>query len=176
MRYESGLTLLELLATLALGAILLGIAVPSFENLLLESRMVTAVNALVHAVHLARAAAIQQMRPVVVCRTRDGAGCAPAGDWASGWLVFANDDHDDPPFVDPGERVLQVMQRLPEVKIGSNRNAYVLQPPDQRATNGTVIFCDRRGAAAARAVIISYTGRPRVSKRTASGQPLTCPA
>lgn len=175
MRRANGLTLLELLAALALLAVLLVIAVPSFERFLLESRMVSAVNGLVHAVHLARAIAIQQLRPVVVCRSSDGAGCAPAGDWASGWIVFANDDQDDPPAVDPGEPVLHVMQPLTGAAISSNRPAFVLRPPDQRATNGTVTFCDRRGAAAARAVVVSQTGRPRVSTRSASGQPLDCP-
>jgi type IV fimbrial biogenesis protein FimT len=175
MRHGFGLTVLELLATVALLAVLLAIAAPSVGNLLLESRMVAAVNGLVHALHLARSAAIQQLQPVVVCRTADGAGCAAPGDWASGWLVFANADRDDPPAVDPGERVLHVMQPVPDASIRSNRAAFVLQPAEQRATNGTVTFCDRRGAAAARAVIVSYTGRPRVSTQSAGGQPLTCP-
>lgn len=175
MRHSFGLTVLELLATVALLAVLLAIAAPSVGNLLLESRMVTAVNGLVHALHLARSAAVQQVRPVVVCRSSDGAGCAAPGDWASGWLVFVNTDRDDPPAVDPGERVLHVMQPVPDTSIRSNRAAFVLQPADQRATNGTVTFCDRRGAAAARAVIVSYTGRPRVSTQSAGGRPLTCP-
>jgi hypothetical protein len=41
--------------------------------------------------------------------------------------------------------------------------------------NGTVTFCDTRGPAAARAVIISYTGRPRVSDRGPGRRPLVCP-
>jgi len=35
-------------------------------------------------------------------------------------------------------------------------------------------FCDERGPRAARAVIISQTGRPRVAASDASGDPLTC--
>ena len=41
-------------------------------------------------------------------------------------------------------------------------------------TNGTTIFCDGRGAPAAKAVIVSYTGRPRVDRVDADGRPLHC--
>jgi hypothetical protein len=37
-----------------------------------------------------------------------------------------------------------------------------------------VVFCDRRGAAAAKAVIVSYTGRPRVDRLAPDGKPLQC--
>jgi hypothetical protein len=57
--------------------------------------------------------------------------------------------------------------------IVSNRPFYELRPAG-RSTNGTVVFCDRRGAAAARAVIVSFTGRPRVDTRDADGRPLRC--
>jgi hypothetical protein len=38
----------------------------------------------------------------------------------------------------------------------------------------TFTFCDDRGSPAARAVIISQTGRPRVSDRSAANTPLAC--
>ena len=38
-----------------------------------------------------------------------------------------------------------------------------------------VVVCDRRGAPAARAVVVSRTGRVRVSARDADGGPLACP-
>jgi type IV fimbrial biogenesis protein FimT len=173
---DRGITLIELLATLAVALLLISVAVPAFETLLLESRMSSAVNALVRAVHLARVTSHQQVRDVVVCRSADGRRCASGGNWTSGWIVFVNDDGDEPPAVDDGERILQVMQATAVAGVLSNRPAYVLRPMDRRATNGTVTFCDRRGAAAARAVVISYTGRPRIITRTAKGGLLTCPS
>jgi type IV fimbrial biogenesis protein FimT len=59
--------------------------------------------------------------------------------------------------------------------IVSNRPYYELRV-GRRSTNGTVVFCDSRGAAAARAVIVSFTGRPRVATRDADGRPLRCAA
>lgn len=170
-----GATLLELLVAVAVAAVLLGTGVPALRGLVLDARLASATNALVHAVHLARQAAWHRARDVVVCRSTDGARCAAPGDWSSGWIVFENRDGDDPPAVDATEPLLHVTGPLGPARIGSNRRAYVLRPWALRATNGTVVFCDERGVAAARAVIVSYTGRPRVSRRQAGGQPLTCP-
>ena len=171
-----GFTLLELLATIAVAATLLATGIPFLRDLVLDARMTGAVNGLVHGIHLARTEAQRDLRDVVVCRSATGATCAAAGNWASGWIVFVNEDRDDPPQVDGGERVLHVIQHQPLGSITSNRRAYVLRPYALRATNGTVVFCDARGRPAARAVIVSYTGRPRVSNRNASGQLLTCTA
>jgi type IV fimbrial biogenesis protein FimT len=176
MRVDPGFTLIESLTVLAVLLVLVAIAVPSFQTLLLESRMTSAVNALIHAVHLARVTSHQQVRNVVICRSADGSGCAPGGNWSSGWIVFVNGDSDDPPVADFGERVLHNTQPPAVASILSNRAAFVLRPMGRRATNGTVTFCDRRGPAAARAVVISYTGRPRLTTRTSGGRPLTCPA
>jgi type IV fimbrial biogenesis protein FimT len=176
MRRAAGLTLVELLIAIGVVAVLTTLATSLFRGLLLEARMTSAVNALVHAVHLARQVAQQDLRDVVVCRSLDASQCAPGGNWASGWIAFVNQDRDDPPVVDSGEQVLHAVQDQPLRSIASNRRAYVMRPYALRATNGTVVFCDDRGAEAARAVIVSYTGRPRVARRTAGGGPLSCPA
>ena len=42
-------------------------------------------------------------------------------------------------------------------------------------TNGTLIFCDRAGRARPRALVISYTGRPRVAYEDTRGRPYRCP-
>jgi len=175
MEADRGMTLPELLAAFAVLAVILALAVPSVHWLLLEARMAGTVNSLVHAIHLARQAAHQDLRDVVVCRSITGASCAASGNWSSGWLAFVNEDGDDPPVVDPGERVLHATQRQDLASITSNRRAYVLRPFPLRATNGTLVFCDERGASGARALILSYTGRPRLATRAANGQPLSCP-
>lgn len=174
-RRAHGLSLLEMLLALLAAAVLAVTAVPLCQQLLLEARMVAAVNGFVHAIHLARVTAATQARDVVVCRSLDAQHCAPAGDWTSGWLVFVNRDGDDPATIDPDEPVLAVGHPLPLASVRSNRRAYALRPFALRASNGTVVFCDARGPAQARAVIISYSGRPRLSRVAADGRPLTCP-
>lgn len=175
MRWARGISLVELLVVTGMLALLASAAAPLFRTLLLDARLTTAVNALVHTTHLSRVAAQVELDDVVICRSETGAECAPPGNWSSGWIAFVNRDRDDPPVVDPGEPVLHATGPLALPYVGSNRRAFVLRPFSLRATNGTVVFCDERGARAARAVIVSYTGRPRASRRAASGRALACP-
>jgi hypothetical protein len=58
--------------------------------------------------------------------------------------------------------------------IVANRPYFELRPLFRRSINGTVVFCDVRGSVAARAVIVSYTGRPRTDNVAADGQRLAC--
>jgi hypothetical protein len=89
-------------------------------------------------------------------------------------MVFVNADRDETPVRDEGEPVLQVYQGWPRGHIWSNRVAYSFRPYVQGVVNGTIVFCDSRGSAEARAIIISHTGRPRISRRDASNRPLRC--
>lgn len=171
-----GFTLLELMMTLAVAAILVGVAVPSFGGMWLDAQRVTAVNALVHGIFLARTTAIVRHHVVSICRSADGQTCSnQMTDWQQGWMVFVNHDRDDPPVRDEGEPVLAVQAGWESVTITSNRHAYSFRPNQHRVVNGTVVFCDRRGSAQARAIIINNVGRPRVSKRDSENRPLRCP-
>jgi type IV fimbrial biogenesis protein FimT len=176
MSDERGISLIEVLMALAITALLASAAVPLCRTLLMDARMASAVNALAHAIHVARAQAHAELADAVVCRSADSRQCAPAGDWSSGWIMFVNHDADDPPRVDDGEPLMAAQQGPLALSIASNRAAFVLRPFFLRSTNGTAVFCDARGSASARAVIISYTGRPRLTRLSSSGRPLTCPA
>lgn len=59
-QFNQGFTLLELLITIAVLGILLGIAVPSFQSSLTNSRLTTAANDLVGALQAARSEAIKR--------------------------------------------------------------------------------------------------------------------
>jgi hypothetical protein len=72
--------------------------------------------------------------------------------------------------------LLQVYAAWPGGHITSNRAAYSFRPIMQAVINGTVVFCDPRGSTAARALIITNVGRPRLSQRDSSNKPLRCPA
>lgn len=171
----AGFTLLELLCSLAVAGIVLGLGVPTFQTFALDSRRTADINAFVLAIQLARSEAGKRGRTVVVCNSPDLVRCGePGTSYASGWIVFVNEDGVRPPNRSAGEPLLYA--HLPEIagSITSNRELYEFRPFRKRSTNGTVTFCDRRGALAARAVIVSYTGRPRVSSRDAGNRPLAC--
>ena len=170
-----GYTLLELLVTLTLAVVLLALGVPGLRELALDARRTADVNALVSAIHLARSESLKQARAVVLCHTVDGIACAGARQpYDLGWMVFVDADEDSPPRRDEHEVLLLHYAPVIEGSIRSNRASYIFHPYYRRSTNGTVVFCDIRGSSAARAVIVSYTGRPRVADVNAAGGPLSC--
>ena len=100
--HSRGFTLVELLVVMAISAILIAAAVPSFQSLIASSRASSASGSLLSNLEYARSEAIRRNQNVTVCRTADAnapenllscSDTAAAGfdgnDWASGWIVFA---------------------------------------------------------------------------------------
>jgi type IV fimbrial biogenesis protein FimT len=173
---QRGFTLIELMITISISAILLSMTVPSFAEMRQNSIRRSALNDYWHAIFLARNEAIKRNSVVVLCKSNDGQTCQPAAaNWSSGWLVFDNLDHDEPAQRDDGEPILKTYTTNPRISIKSNRVNFSFRPITQGAVNGTIVFCDKRGPAEARAIIISHTGRPRLSNRDASNRILSCP-
>ena len=174
MKSLRGLTLWELLCALAIAAVTLTAAVPTFRSFLLDARLTADVNSWVLAVQVARSEAAKRGRPVIVCKTDDTFRCADTAlPVAAGWMVYVNLDDEYPPRRSPSEPLLYMYE--PEIAgtVVSNRPYYEFRV-GRRSTNGTTVFCDQRGAAAAKAVIVSYTGRPRVDRVDADRHPLIC--
>jgi type IV fimbrial biogenesis protein FimT len=175
LRYSRGFTLWELLLTCALGGIVLGLAVPSVRGVALDAHRTAEINELVLSIQLARSEASKRGRSVVICKSADAVRCA-GGDFGfgAGWIVFVDLDGARPPQRSPNEPLLLAHTPLGTGTIASNREYFEFRPIQRRSINGTVVFCDDRGAGAARAVIVSYTGRPRVASVDSSGAPLRC--
>lgn len=173
-RTRGGYSLYELLVTIVVVATLLAVGVPSFSGLLARSRQHAEINALFHAVHLARKESIMRRRVVSLCPSVDGASCNPGRDWSAGWIMFENTDRDWPPQVDAGEPVLTRHVVDPAVRLTANRHGFTLRAVFLRATNGTFVACDVADRVPPRALVVSYTGRPRVALRTPRGEPYAC--
>jgi len=84
----AGFTLLELMITLVIAALFLTVGVPSYLNLIRNSRAATNANELVTALTLARSEAVRRAANVTICRSADGAACG--GNWTDGWIVFVD--------------------------------------------------------------------------------------
>lgn len=174
-RRHQGVTLIELIIALSIVAILTSISAPSLVNWQRNSERSAAITNFWHAIFLARSEAIKRNSVVVLCKSSDGQQCSnSASNWANGWLVFENIDHDEPAQVDAGEPVLHVYNDAKGMSIRSNRPAFSFRPFAQGSVNGTIVFCDARGDQSARAIIISHTGRPRESAKDASNHALHC--
>ena len=171
----AGVTLLEMMVSVAIIALVGTLAVPGLNDLRQDNERTAAVNSFIHALFLARSEAIRRGTVVSLCKSADGQTCSNSiASWNAGWMVFVNTDRDDLPVRDPGEEVVSVYQGWPAGQITSNRAAYSFRSYTQSVVNGTLIFCDPRGSAHARAIIISQTGRPRVTQRDSSNRPLRC--
>jgi type IV fimbrial biogenesis protein FimT len=168
--------MIELITTVGVVAILSTLAAPSFGNLRQDAERTSTVNAFVHALFLARSESIKRAQVVSICKSKNGIACADKyASWQDGWIMFANDDRDDHPVRDTDEPILLVNPGWQHGTITSNRESYSFRPYQQAVVNGTIVFCDSRGSAQARAIIISQTGRPRVAQRDANNKALRCP-
>src|SRR5262245_27170835 len=97
---QRGFTLVEVMTVVTISAILVALAIPSFQNSIRSSRISGATNSLIAGMDLARSEAIRRNANVTFCRSTtadqpnadcsDGAANGYAGtDWAAGWIVFA---------------------------------------------------------------------------------------
>ena len=172
-KYE-GYSLYELLMTTVLIAMLLVVGIPSFSSMMARAKQRVEIDALFHAVHVARKESIMRRRVVSLCPSSDGSSCAPGTDWSAGWLMFENKDRDSPPIIDAGEPVLQRHKVNQNIAIRANRRGFTLRATFLRATTGTIVVCDIKNRISPRALVISYTGRPRVALTTTRGDPYAC--
>lgn len=151
----AGFTLVELMIALAVLAILMMIAAPSFEMVRNSSRLAAQANELVSAIQLARSEAVRRGQRVVMCRSENGNACAGAGGNWAGWLVFA--DANGNGSVDAGEELLRVGDVRAPVTVAATDGSIVFRP-DGFAREGNLL------AAATIAVCVATT-RPADNRR-----------
>lgn len=160
-----GITLLELLITVSIAAILLSWAAPGFIELYHRNMLVARTNALLADLVATRSEAIKRNLPVVICRSADGVRCRRGGgrvtDWSSGWIVFPDRDGDRDR--DPDEPLLRVAtDRAPRVSVVFNQWWRITFKPSGRAGTGSFTLCDRNGNA--RRLVVYLSGRCRLQQ------------
>jgi len=100
-RQNRGFTLVELLVTLMVMGIVLGLGVPAFNDFIATNRMSAAVNDLVTALHIARSEAVKRRANVTVCASADWDTATPScnngASMAEGWIAFVDCNGGAPP-------------------------------------------------------------------------------
>ena len=148
-----GFTLIELVVTLAVLAIIMAVAIPGFQGMVNRNQVAATTNNLVSALALARSEAIKRATRVTVA----------SADWTVGWQVF----EDQGTVGDPsGDTVLRVQQSTsnaaPAVTPDANFTNYISYLPsgvsqgNGGASNGSFEVCK---AGVSRVISISTTGR-----------------
>jgi type IV fimbrial biogenesis protein FimT len=87
---QKAFTLIELMVTVSILAIVMALAIPSFKSSVANNRSVGAGSELVTALNFARTEAIRRGAYVSICASSDGAACLAADNWKKGWLVFVD--------------------------------------------------------------------------------------
>lgn len=81
-----GFTLIELMVTLAVLAIVLSIAVPGFQKQILNNKSLALGEEFAQALNFARSEAVKTKKRVSICASSDGETCT--GNWSDGFIVF----------------------------------------------------------------------------------------
>ena len=176
---QSGYSLLEVLVTLAILAIFSATAIPSMSNLIASGRQTSGTTELLIALNLARSEALKQHRHVTVCKSANGSSCGGTGvTWHDGWIVFANSSSLNVDQRQSGEVLLHVSPNMGgDAVIETNTavdNLVSFRPNGRSAASGLFTWCDSRGAAKARGLILLPSGHAQVSRTQVDGSDLTC--
>lgn len=171
---EQGFTLIELMISIALLAILLGLAAPSYRSFITSNRLTAQANELVGDLSLARNEAASRSRNVGVCIAASSTSCAGSGsDWAAGWIVWADNNNNG--SLDAGEVIIKYVAPLAGgVSLAatgpSSVSAMEYLPFGGHSSGSTWTFtlCSP-GDTAGRTVTVPITGRASAKRIT------TCP-
>ena len=185
MHRNRGFTLLELLVTVAIVAILVTVGIPSFIDTIRNNRLVTQTNTFLTALNLARAEAVKRGVRVTVCKKSSSTNSCDTADnsiWDNGWIVFVESNSSGTNgAIDTNEETLQIGTALTggnTLRVGNSFKKYVsFLPTGQTAGSGgnqdKFRLCDARGAEKGRFIAITLTGRSRARKYETSDD--TCP-
>ena len=158
---QRGFSLIELLVTITVLAILLAMALPAFSSSRLSTVLRTSSNNLLASAHLARGEAIKRNSPVTLCVSADGLVCG-TGDWSQGWIVVSGAD------------VIQREAAIPnQFHISSaGGDSYSFQPTGVDSTAGSFTICRATPVGTQeRVVTIDAIGRAWVSRTSNAACP-----
>jgi type IV fimbrial biogenesis protein FimT len=171
--------MIEMLMTIAVASILMGIAIPSFRYITNANRIASELNGLLGDLQLARAQAIKTGRNVTVCQSTDDATCTNGTNWQSGWIVFT--DPTNVGVFDAGETYVRKQKAFSGTDtfvssnnvsvITFNREGYAIGMP-----NGTLISLhdSSNNTAWTRCLLINLSGQMTSQIYGATNNTVTC--
>lgn len=190
-----GFTLIELMVVIVIAAILLTIAVPSFDNLIKRNNVDSLQSKLSSALSTARTEAASRNRIITICRSTDQANCvtdAAASNfpWSNGWIIFEDNDGDGVVETASGDILIDVYRNTGGYTIRStaNRISFNSQGFSTDGANTLMTICEpKKDLVYARGLFVNRSGLVMKTRdgtdadnvhddpTSTSGGDLTCP-
>lgn len=144
---NNGFTLIELMVVIALLAIAVSVAVPSFQTMILNNRLTTSTNALLSGLQLARSEAVTTRTTITICGANAAQDdCIDSTNWSNGTLIRQ------------GTTLIRIIPPVAGVTVTSSDEelAYVNNGTAKEAA--TVTLTDARGVGFARTINVNVIG------------------
>lgn len=109
-----GFTLIELIISLAILALIAMQAVPAFQKFIERSQTRIVTNELIGYLNFARSQAIQENHPVIICATSNGRICRQSKNWSGRKIMVYLDMNNDNIFKESDDRLLRISETLPQ--------------------------------------------------------------
>ena len=157
--------------TITLGAIVMGIGVPSYQDFVVKNRIKTQASEIRSSLAMARVEAIRRGLRVRVCPGESG--CDGSANWHNGWNSFVDRNSDN--NIDPNETQLEVHIRLDGGSTLTGANNVIFNSDGTVVRARIMILCTADSHAQhRRRISISSVGRVRVCQPPDAGEP-ACP-
>ena len=178
-----GFTFMELLVTIAIAAIVIGIAIPSFTALISSTRLYTHTRQLFNTLLMTRSRAITSGFRCILCPSLDGEVCHNDNKWHHRLILFEDRNGNGAREVD-GEPLVYASEPVKQLYIysgssfdasGARKKVSYYPAGHAYGSTNTLTLCDKRQAAQPRLILQSNFGRPRISTRRADGSTPGCP-
>ena len=168
---QNGFTLIELIVTLAMAAIVLSVGVPTFRGTVANNAMIADANRFVTSVNLARSSAVRFQRNATICASANWnaatPSCTTTTDWSNGWIVFVDKDRDGTVDADEVVAVNEPLNDRASFASGS-QSSFTYNSRGFIDNGDTMTLCDNRTGEMGRQIRINGAGRARVVDQACS--------
>ncbi|MFT5923731.1 MAG: type IV fimbrial biogenesis protein FimT [Paraglaciecola sp.] len=180
VKRQKGVTLVELMVTVSIVAIILTFVGPNIQSILIKNRMIAEINETSSMIQYARHHAIDEQGLVVVCPSTDYSVCSK--DWNNPKIVFI--DEDDNAIRSATEELLVTIGATSAISLMTNTTDIIKFTGTGEANETTeILLCHKDGKAEyARSLSVTLQGRVKMStdsdkngiNENSSGTELSC--
>lgn len=169
MNKTAGFTLVELIITLSIAAILVTVGIPSFRSVMADSRLVTFANKFVSDLALARSSAVKYQRNAQMCVSTNynaaNPTCTGGNNWDAGWIVWVDKNRNN--LVDVGNNeVIRVGEPAPGATtfVSAAASNFTYNARGFVNAGDTLTLCDDRTAETGRSVVVRPSGHANTNQ------------